>query len=168
MAIIVVLHYMSIVKCHEFAYYLFSDIIVGLNQEILALENTVASVCAIAKGPAIQCLAAFSFDLLLTTSDTDEDSASTVKKPVIVKLIIMLSPLYSVAGVDYMPLTTANGTMTFEACSRSACWEIPIMGDERVGRARKFNIHLQTVEENNFVIIEDRQRVVTIVDLDGR
>ena len=42
------------------------------------------------------------------------------------------------------------------------------MANERVGNIKYFNIHLQTVEENDHIIIEDPEEVFTIIDIDGR
>ena len=56
--------------------YLFPDFTIGFNQDMFAVENQVAEICAVVKSPAVQCPATFSFDLLLTTSNSNEESAS--------------------------------------------------------------------------------------------
>ena len=56
----------------------FPVVTIGFNNKGVAVEGEVARVCAVVKGPSVPCPAAFSFDLLLTTSNADEDSASKV------------------------------------------------------------------------------------------
>lgn len=48
---------------------------IGFNEDLVGLENDIARVCAIVKSPTVRCPANFSFDLLLTTNNADEDSA---------------------------------------------------------------------------------------------
>ena len=54
--------------------------------------------------------------------------------------------------------------MTFETCAAEVCWEIHIVANERVENTKYFILHLEKVEENDFITIEAPEKLFTIFD----
>ena len=80
--------------------------------------------------------------------------------------LILIILLFLAPEVDYLPVTIP---LSFEVCDREVCVDIPLINDTILEDTEKFNVVVTELHDTNErIILEERERLYTIVDVDGK